>query len=77
MVQPLPNQAKQYFWGDNLNELEWPKYKKYIIQTLLDKSDIASVHWLFTKVSKREIQALLPSLKLQSKSSNFWKVYLS
>lgn len=77
MSQLLPDQAKKYFWGDNLDEFEWPKHKKYIIQTLLDKGDEQALHWLFAKVSRLEVQKLLPSLRLQSKSDNFWRVYLS
>jgi hypothetical protein len=73
----LPVEAQKYFWGDDLSDLSWEKHKNYIIQTLLEKGDLASIHWLFNKVSKNEIQALLPDLHLQPKSSNFWKIYLS
>jgi len=77
MSDSLPDQAKKYFWGDNLEELKWPTHKNYIMQTLLDKGDVEALHWLFTKVSRSEVQKLLPSLKLQSKSDNFWRIYLS
>lgn len=77
MSQSIPNQAKKYFWGDNLDDLSWPKHKRYIIQTLLEKGDIVSLRWLFTKVTRQEVQKLLPDLRLQYKSSNFWSVYLS
>jgi len=73
----IPDDAKKYFWGDDLSDLSWEKHKKYIIQTLLEKGDLASWRWLFTKVSKSEVKELLPDLRLQPKSSNFWKIYLS
>jgi hypothetical protein len=73
----LPSQIKKYFWGDNLEELTWSKHQKYIIQTLLDKGDEKALKWLFTKVTRDEIQKMLPSLKLQSKSANFWQIYFS
>jgi hypothetical protein len=73
----IPDNVKKYFWGDDLSDLSWEKNKKYIIQTLLDKGDLASWRWLFTQVSKSEVQKLLPELRLQPKSSNFWKIYLS
>ena len=77
MSQLLPNQAKKYFWGDNLDELSWQEHKKYIIQTLLERGELESLRWLFTKVTKEEVKTLLPDLRLQSRSSNFWKIYLS
>lgn len=77
MVSPLPSAAKKYFWGDNLSQLNWPQHKKYIIQTLLDKGDEASLHWLFRKVTRSEGKKLLSSLKLTPKSANFWRLYLS
>jgi hypothetical protein len=73
----LPGDAQKYFWGDDLSDLSWEKHKNYIIQTLLEKGDRASLRWLFTRVSKSEVQKLLPDLRLQPKSSNFWKIYLS
>jgi len=76
-VENIPDYVKKYFWGDDLSDLSWEKHKKYIIQTLLDKGDLASCRWLFTQVSKNEVQKLLPELHLQPKSSNFWKIYLS
>lgn len=77
MSQALPNQIKRYFWGDDLDELSWQKHRKYIIQTLLDKGDELSLGWLFNRVSRTEVQKLLPSLKLTPKSTNFWQIYLS
>lgn len=77
MYQKLPEDAKKYFWGDNLKELVWPKHKKYITQTLLEHGDVISLQWLFTRISRLEIQKLLPSLKLRPKSNNFWRIYLS
>jgi hypothetical protein len=73
----LTGDAQKYFWGDDLSDLSWEKNRNYIIQTLLEQGDIASLRWLFTKVSKSEVQKLLPDLHLGPKSSNFWKVILS
>jgi len=76
MRQTLPQQAKKYFWGDNLSELNWSAHKRYIIETLLNKGDQKSVSWLLRQTTPEEIIKLLPSLKLDSKSLNFWKIYL-
>jgi hypothetical protein len=77
MEKALPKQAKKYFWGDDLNDLSWSKHKKYIIQTLLERGDSTSLRWLFSNVTRSEVKKMLPSLNLQPKSSNFWKVYLT
>ena len=77
MSSSLPSQVSKYFWGDNLNELEWSKHKKYVIQTLLDKGNKPALTWLFTKTNRTEVKKLLPSLKLSPKSDNFWRMYLS
>jgi len=77
MAQIIPPGAKKYFWGDNLKELSWPKHKKYIIQTLLEKGNTSSLQWLFTQVTRQEVKQLLPYLRLQRRSRNFWNIYLS
>jgi hypothetical protein len=77
MPNSLPSSVTKYFWGDDLQELNWPVHKKYISQTLLDKGDLPSVKWLLNQVSGQEILDLLPSLKLSPKSRNFWQIYLS
>lgn len=77
MVNQLPHHAQKYFWGDDLGTLSWEKHKVYIIQTLLEKADMMTLRWLFTLTTKDEVLSLLPNLKLQEKSKNFWKIYLS
>lgn len=73
----LPKTIQKYFWGDNLRELNWEKHQKYIIQTLLEKGDSNAIHWLFSVTNKKELQSMLPQLRLEKKSANFWSIYLS
>ena len=77
MRSPFPPQAKKYFWGDDLNQLNWVDHKNYIIQTLLDKGDAESIHWLLQQTNRQELSQLLPSLRLSPKSKNFWHLYFS
>lgn len=77
MPSMLPKQVKKYFWGDNLALLSWPKHKRYILQTLLERGDLSSLHWVFKNASKEEVLQMLPGLRLREKSANFWRVYLS
>lgn len=73
----VPPMVSKYFWGDNLAELSWQKHHKYIIQTLLEKGDTAPLRWLFEHVTREEVKRLLPTLRLQKRSHNFWSIYLS
>ena len=77
MTTIITFEAKKYFWGDDLNELNWEKHSQYIIQTLLDKGDSASVTWLFEQIPSQEVLKMLPSLTLSSQTRNFWEIYLS
>lgn len=77
MPEDIPDIVKKYFWGDDLSELNWEKHKLYIIETLLNKADKSALKWLFQQISPQEIQKMLPSLKLSTKSLNFWQIYLS
>lgn len=77
MVNIISSQAKKYFWGDDLNQLNWQDHKQYIVQTLLNKGDEKSVSWLLKKVGSTQIKSMLSQIKLNSKSHNFWSLYLS
>jgi len=73
----IPTTVEKYFWGDDLSELSWTRHKKYIAQTLLEKGNLTALHWLFGRVSRQEVKKMLPTLRLQKRSSNFWNIYLS
>ena len=75
--QPFPDYVSKYFWGDNLQELDLEKNKKYILQVLLEQGNQTAISWLLRKVNKQTIKNLLPTLKLSKKSANFWNIYLS
>lgn len=77
MIKTLPTTAKKYFWGDDLKQLSWAKHSQYVTQTLLDKGDSESISWLLKQTTPQKILSILSSLKLNSKTKNFWKVYLS
>ena len=77
MIKSMPSQAKKYFWGDNLDQLDLVTHQKYIAQTLLEKGDLASVSWLLNILTPKKLGRMLPRLKLSDKSRNFWAIYLS
>jgi len=76
MNNDLPPDVKSFFWGDSLSELNWKDHQKYIVQTLLSKGDEKAIHWLFSQINHQEVKAMLPSLRLDSKSATFWDLYL-
>lgn len=73
----MPFQAEKYFWGDDLSQLNWHDHRSYIIQTLLNKGDVASLSWLLKKTVPNDIINMLSKLNLDPKSRNFWQIYLS
>lgn len=73
----LPPFITQYFWGDDLKELNLSKNQKYIIQTLLERGNTDALRWLFHYIDKKTIKDYLPTLKLSKKSARFWNLYLS
>lgn len=73
----LPDYITKYFWGDDLDELSWEKHQKYIVQTLLNKGDGRAAGWLLNQIDKNTLRSNLPTYKLDMRSGNFWKFYLS
>jgi len=74
--QNYPDYIARYFWGDNLEELDFDKHHTYMVQTILDRGDSKSVKWLFNLTGRENIKQLLPKLKMSKKSTNFWSNYL-
>ena len=75
--QPLPSHIAQYFWGDDISQLDLEKNRKYILETLLEKGDSEAIHWLFSIINKQAIFNFLPKLRLNKKSERFWNIYLA
>lgn len=75
--QLIPPYVTQYFWGDDLKQLNLDRNKKYIIQVLLEMGNSDALHWLFSIVDKQTIKDVLPTMKLSKKSAHFWNIYLS
>jgi hypothetical protein len=73
----IPDYVTKYFWGDNLAELSWEKHQKYITETLLNRGNTEAVSWLLGKVDRNRLASDLSMYKLNPKSANFWRIYLS
>lgn len=77
MLTLLPKFAQKYFWGDDLDQLNWQSHQKYITQTLLDKGDAQAISWLMKQLPKETLKKTIPNIKLTPKSRNFWELYFS
>ena len=73
----LPEFITRYFWGDDLQQLNFSKNKKYILQTLLERGNQRAIQWLFSNLDRDSIKSLLPEIKLSKKSAHFWNIYLA
>ncbi|MFH2085530.1 MAG: hypothetical protein ABII21_01975 [bacterium] len=73
----LPGFVTKYFWGDDIKELSWGKNSKYVTETILNRGNTKAINWLFGRVEKRKLADELNNYKLNPKSANFWKLYLS
>jgi len=73
----LPRYVLDYFWGDDLSELNFNQHRRYIIETLLERGDAMAVRWLFSVVDRHTVYGMLPSLRLSKKSMHFWHIYLA
>ena len=73
----LPEFITRYFWGDDLQQLDFSKNKKYILQTLLERGNQKAIQWLFSILDRDSIKSMLPTIKLSKKSAHFWNIYLA
>ena len=76
-MKKLPKTVTKYFWGDNLKDLNWKDHKGYITKTILEKGDSGAIKWLVAKTGKNYIKKIARERKLEPKSKNFWRFYLS
>lgn len=72
----LPRGIIKYFWGDELDGLDWEIHRDYIAKTILEKGDRESVRWLIGKAGKDYLKQVVKEKKLDPKSKNFWNIYL-
>lgn len=73
----FPQFITQYFWGDDLSQLDFSKNRKYILQVLLERGNQKAIQWLFSVLDKNTIKNTLPTIKLSEKSAHFWNIYLA
>lgn len=75
MKSIMPRYVVNYFWGDDLNDLDTQKHSKYIIETILEKGDFDAVNWLIEEYGASVVKNIFPQLRLSNKSKNYWNMY--
>lgn len=73
----MPTFVTKYFWGDDLSQLSWEKNSKYMTETILNRGNTEAVSWLLDRIEKKKLVSELQNYKLNPKSANFWRIYLS
>ncbi len=76
--EQLPETFEKYFWDCNFNELSLDKYKKFIVERILNYGDMEAVRYILKKVNKTELKNIIFNSKnLNNKTKNFWKIMLN
>lgn len=77
-IERLPEDFRIYFWDCDFDSLTFKKYKIFISERILNFGTLDSVKWLFANINKTSILDILKnSRRLNKKTKNFWKIYLS
>lgn len=72
----IPAALKKYFWEIKFENLDQEKRADYIIERLLEYSDIEGMRWLLkTHPREKIVEVLKTSRGLSQKSANFWAIY--
>jgi len=67
---------KNIFWEFDLSILDFTKYKKFIIERILEKGRVEHVKHLFSLYSFQEVKSVVESSEnLSIKTRNFWKLF--
>mgnify|MGYP000974190068 CR=1 FL=1 len=76
--EQLPETFEKYFWDCNFNELSLDKYKKFVVERMLNYGDIYAVRYILSNVDKSELKNIIStSRNLNSKTKNFWEIMLN
>lgn len=74
----LPKKFRKYFWDCNFDDLSLDRYKKFVVERILNFGDIYSVRYILLNVDKSELENIIStSRNLNSKTKNFWEIMLN
>ncbi|MGB9720039.1 MAG: DUF6922 domain-containing protein [bacterium] len=76
-MKRIPKFLKKYFWDTNLEDLDFKKYRIYILKRILEYGDEKAVAWLWKNFKKSEVRkVLINSRGFSLKSANYWAIIL-
>jgi len=69
----LPNFLKPYFWDVETKNIEPKRYRKFVLERILEEGNLKSIRWAEKTYPKKAfIKTLINSKILTPKSANFW-----
>lgn len=74
-MKALPIYLKKYFWEIDFKQLSLTRFRRYILERLMEYGDEKSVRWLKNHFSRDEVkEALIHSRVFSTRSANFWRL---
>ncbi|MFH1654846.1 MAG: hypothetical protein ABIE74_12450 [Pseudomonadota bacterium] len=69
----LPKSFAKYFWDCEFKDLQFEKYKFFIIERILNFGDVKAVRWLLENTGVRSIKIVVRrSREIDERTKNFW-----
>ncbi len=71
----FPSYLKKYFWEVDFKQLSLIRFRRYILERLMEYGDEKAVRWLRDQFSSDEIkEVLIRARGLSPRSANFWRL---
>lgn len=75
-MKKAPEFLRKYFWDVDFTKLSMDKSKLFILKRIFEYGDERAARWMNKNFSRNEISKLLSSIRIDSKSANFWALIL-
>ena len=73
-MQKFSSSVKKLFWDVDADSLELETHKDYIIERVLEKGSFASIKWLLTNYTIKDISDIISrTSNLSSPTVSFWR----
>jgi hypothetical protein len=71
----LPDPISNYFWDINTDTASPRKHPRYYMTRILEIGNKRAIRWLLRVFGRKKIREVLPTLRLSSRSANYWHYY--
>lgn len=74
---PVPEFLKPYFWDVRFEDLDFEKFRTFVLKRVLDRGSTQAIRWIRQNYTDQEIEKLLlTSRDISPKTANFWALLL-